>query len=197
MTGYSISDIGAEVWGQPGTVSELLNSSSSFDLPVCFSFWMVVGSTRVDYTKWDIPIGDPISRAKHHSCSESSVHFYDCPSFTFPPLFLKVWSVSLLCGLDHHHDHCSHPLSTWNQRSPHWGDGIFVEEALVLEKDSTSTHRSWCNWCVGYYSSVIQDLVYKSWYAFKYKWLCWFNWWKFYRVCIYTMTMVWWDEIYT
>lgn len=150
-TGYSSSNIGAEVRRKQGTVWELLNRSCSCDLPVCFSFRVVMGSARMDSAKWDIPIGDPIGRTEHHSCSKSSVHLHNCPSFTFAPLFLEVWVVSLLCGLDHHHDHCGLPFSTWNQRSSHWRDGLFMEETLVLEKDSASW--SWCNWCVGLYTA--------------------------------------------
>ncbi|XLU78953.1 hypothetical protein S245_002374 [Arachis hypogaea] len=104
MSGYSCHNLGGQVWRQQRTVQRLLNISCSCDLLVCSGIRMVMGPAWVDSPKRDISIGDPISRAEHHSFCEPSLHIHNCSGISVPPLFIQVRDLPVLCWLDYHYD---------------------------------------------------------------------------------------------
>lgn len=140
--GYSCHNFRGQIWSKPRIVQRVFNIGCGCDMLICSSIWMVMGPTWLDSPKWDISIRNPVSRAKHHSCCKPSVHFYYSTSLPCPSLLIQVWNIPLFCWLDYHNDHLCFCVLTWNQRHSHWRDGIYVEEALVLEKDT-----SWDRWC--------------------------------------------------
>jgi len=124
-----------EVWSRPRIVKRIFNFGGCGDMPICCGFWVVMGSTWVDSSQWDISIGNPVSRAGNNSSSKPSVHFHNCSGLPCPSLRIQVWDLPLLFWVDYHHDRICLSVPTWNQGDSHWRDVVYVEEALVLEKN--------------------------------------------------------------
>lgn len=141
-TGYSCHNFGCQAWTKPRIVKKLFNFGCSCTFSICSSFWMVMGATWMDSPKWDISIRNPIGRAKYHSCSKPSVHFHYRTGFLVPSMFIQVWDLSVFRWLDSRHDHLCCFVPTWDQGNTHWGDVIYLEETLVLEKDTAGWCRS-------------------------------------------------------
>lgn len=135
QTGGSFHNLGDKARQQSRSLKRLFSIGGDCDLPVRLSLWMVMGTSRLDCAKWNIPIRNKISRTRHHRCSQPLIHIRHSSELPFPSLRPQVWHLPLLCCMGSHHDHICLLLAAWNQRSPNWRDDPPMEEALVLEKD--------------------------------------------------------------
>lgn len=142
-TGYSCHNLGGEIWGQPRTIKRVLNIGCDSDMSVCFGIWMVMGSIRVDCTKWDIPTGNQVCRPEHYGCCKSPLHIHHCSVFSSHALPFQVRDLLVLCIVDHGNDHLRLLFLTGNQGSSNWRNYISVEKTLVLEEDYTWISPSW------------------------------------------------------
>ena len=142
VAGYHWHHFGTQVWRNPNFIKEwgVWHPGTNLYLRCCLR--LVLGSTRMASTKWDLPSWDTICRAKYHRRNKLALHLYYCSSLFDNSMPLPVRYLPLLCRVGGDHDAVHLLLPTWNKECSHWGDDLCLEATLVLEARYSSWRRT-------------------------------------------------------